>query len=159
MDRTEKSKDLVELGSCSGCGYSGNPSENRFCGRCGASLERSLARVRELGSRTEDNRVTLRERFLPDKLGPVGKTVAVSLVAAAANVGLTWLRYWLQKTEHAALPHDVGRVRREDELGSGNLEYLHGYFLKEAALLLREEGEVRVWFSSELTVRNNHAKR
>ena len=158
MDRTEKSKDVAEPGSCPGCGYPENPPENRFCGRCGASLERPLAGGTELVPRAKESRVTLRERFLPSRLGPVGKTVAVSLAAVAADVGLAWLRHRMEKTGRSALPHDAGPTRREGP-GDGP-EYLHGYFLKEATLLLREGRETRGWFFSELmTIRSSRAEK
>jgi hypothetical protein len=80
-------------------------------------------------------------------LGPVGKTVAVSLAA----VGLAWLRHRLEKTDRSALPNHMWR----EEEPKGGPQYLHGYFLREAALLLREEQETRGWLYSELTVRSN----
>ena len=147
MDLTEKSKDVARADSCPRCGHPENPPENRFCGRCGASLERSLVRSGELAPRAKEGRVTLRERFLPSRLGPVGKTVAVSLAAVAADAGLAWLRHRLEKTDRPTLLRDVGF---EDDS-----EYLHGYFLKEAALMLREGRETRGWFSSELTIRSS----
>ena len=153
MDRTEKSKGFVE--HCPGCGYTENPPENRFCGYCGVSLERALARWGgELTPRTED-RITLRKRLLPGGLGPVGKTVAVSLAAVAADVGLAWLRHRLEKTDRPS--YDVGRMWREES--GGGPEYLHGYFVKEAALMLREGGETRRFYSSELTIRSSHVEK
>jgi hypothetical protein len=136
------------------CGHPRNPPENRFCGRCGASLERSLVRSRELALRVKESKVALRERFLPGGLGPVGKTVAVGLAVAAADVGLAWLRHRLEKTDQRTLAHDVGRAWRKEGAGDGP-EYLHGYFLKEAALLLREGEKTHGWFSSELEIRSN----
>ena len=159
MDRTEKSRDVAELSSCPVCGNPENPPENRFCGLCGASLERTLARSsRELAPRAREGRVTLKERFLPGRLGPVGKTVAVGLATVAADVGLAWLRHRLQKTDRPALSHDVDRAWREGLRGGGS-EYLHGYFLKEAALMLREGGDTRGWFSSELTIRSSRVEK
>ena len=158
MNRTEKNQDVAELSSCSGCGNPENPPGNRFCGLCGASLERSLARSRELAPRAREGRVTLKERFLPSRLGPVGKTVAVGLATIAADVGLAWLRHRLQKTDRPALSHDVDRAWREGPRGSGS-EYLHSYSLKEAALMFREGGATRSWFSSELTIRSSRVEK
>jgi hypothetical protein len=73
------------------------------------------------------------------------------MAAVAADVGLAWLRHRVEKTGQPALPSDVGRAGREEEPG-GDPEYVHGYFLKEAVLLLTEGRETRGWFSSELTV-------
>ena len=152
MDRTEKGKGFSR--PCPGCGYPENPPENRFCGHCGVSLERALARWGgELTPRTE-GRITLRKRLLPDRLGPVGKTVAVSLAAVAADVGLAWLRHRLEKTDRPS--YGVGRVWREEP--GGGPEYLRGYFLKEAALMLSDGGEVRRFYSSELTIRSSRVE-
>jgi len=112
----------------------------------------------ELVPRAEESRVTLKKRFLPSRLGPVGKTVAVSLSLVAADVGLAWLRHRLEKTDRPALPHDVGRMRRQ-EGPEGGPEYLHGYFLTEVALLLREERETRDWCSSELRIRSRRVEK
>ncbi|MDQ3943229.1 MAG: zinc ribbon domain-containing protein [Actinomycetota bacterium] len=158
MDRTEKNEDVTAPGSCPECGYSENPLGNRFCGRCGASLERSPARRGELVPRAEESRVTLRERLLPDRLGPVGRTVAVGLAAVAVNVSLAWLRHRLEKTDRTMLLHDAGRVWREEGSGDGT-EYLHGYLLEEAVLLLREGRKTRGWFSSELTIRSSRIEK
>ncbi len=108
--------------------------------------------------RAKESRVTLRERFLPKGLGPVGKTVVVGLVAVAADVSLAWLRHRLEKTDRPVLPHDVSRVWQE-EVPRGGPEYLHGYSLKEVALLVREGRETRGWFSSELTIRSSRVRK
>jgi hypothetical protein len=157
VDQTHKHKNVTESGLCQDCGHSGNPPQNRFCGRCGASLERLPTRGQELVPK-EESRVTLRESFLPKGLGPVGKTVAVGLAAIAADVGLAWLRRRLERTGRSALPHAVDRIRREEVPGGGP-EYLYSYLLKEAAVLIREGRETRDWFSSELTIMSHHAKK
>jgi hypothetical protein len=157
VDQTQKDKNFTEPDPCPECGHSGNPPENRFCGRCGASLERLPTRGQELVPK-EASRVTLRESFLPKRLGSVGKTVAVGLAAMAADVGLAWLRHRLERTGRSALPHDVGHARRE-EVPEGGPEYLHSYLLKEAAVVIREGRESRGWFSSELTIRSSHAEK
>jgi len=157
VDRTKKGENLSGHERGPECEHSGNPPENRFCGHCGASLERLPAQTRELAPQ-EESRVTLKERFLPKRLGPVGKTVAVSLAAVAADVSLAWLRHGLEKTEQSVLPHAVSRIRREESLG-GSSEYLYSYFLKEAAISVREGREIRSWFSSELTIRSSHTEK
>lgn len=158
MDRTERNNDVTGSDPCPGCGYPENPAENRFCGRCGVSLERPLApRNGELAPRVEEGRITLRERFLPSGLGPVGKTVAVSVAAVAADVGLAWLQHRLEKTGRPALPRDVGRAWRRG-LG-GDPEYLHASFLEEAMLMFGEGGEVRRSYSSELTIRRGRVEK
>jgi uncharacterized OB-fold protein len=72
---------------CPQCRHA-NPPENRFCGRCGASLESS----HELVPRRKDTLTAVR-RTLPAKLGPAGRVVAIGLVTLAAEVGLSWLRH------------------------------------------------------------------
>lgn len=156
MDRTEKSEDVDRSGPCLECGHPENPPENRFCGRCGASLEHPLAR-RELEPRVRESEVALRQRFLPGRLGPVGKTVAASLAVVAAEAGLDWLRHRLEKTDRAALPHEVSHAWRERPEGSP--EYLRGYVLKETALLLREGQEIWHSYSSELTIRSSRVEK
>ncbi|MDP8952196.1 MAG: hypothetical protein M3N18_08175 [Actinomycetota bacterium] len=77
--------------------------------------------------------------------------MAASLVVVAADAGLAWLRHRLEKSDRPALPHSMGRARREERPGAGP-EYLHGYLLREATLLLKEGRETRRFYSSELTV-------
>lgn len=155
MDGAEESKGVA--GACPGCGYAENPPENRFCGRCGASLERALVRSEDSVPRTKESGVRL-SRFLTGRLGPVGKTVAASLAVVAADVGLAWLRHRLEKTDLPAQPHDVDRAWREAVPGSGP-EYLHDYFFRETVLLLREGRETRRSYSSELTIRSTRVER
>jgi hypothetical protein len=155
MDGTEESKGAAR--PCPGCGYPENPLEDRFCGRCSASLERALVRSGDLVPRTKESGVRL-SRFLPGRLGPVGKTVAASLAVAAADVGLAWLRHRLENTERPAQPHDIDRPWREAVPRSGP-EYLHDYFFKETVLLLREGRETRRSYSSELTIRSTRVEK
>ncbi len=158
MDRTEKGRDATGFDPCPGCGHPDNPPENSFCGRCGASLERLPARSGELAPRPKGDRARLGERFLPGRLGPVGRTVAAGLAVAAVDVGLAWLRQRLEKTEQPVLPHDAGRVRRREEAGD-NPEHLHGSILREAGLLLRDGRETRGWFASEIKIRSTRPER
>lgn len=156
MDRTEKSKDVARSGLCLECGYLENPPENRFCGHCGASLERSPVRG-ELAPRVKESRVALRERLLPGRLGPLGKTVAASLAVVAADAGLAWLRHRLEKTDRAAAPLEVSRAWQARPEGSP--EYLRGYVLTETALMLREGQEIWRSYSSELTIRSSRVEK
>jgi hypothetical protein len=158
VDPKEKSEDVAEASPCPRCGHPENPPENRSCGCGGASLGRLPVRSRELALRAKESKVALRERFLPGGLGPVGKTVAVSLVAVVADVGLAWLRYRLEKTDRQTLPHDVVRARPKVGAGDGP-EYLHSFFLKEAALLLKEGEKTRRYYSSELEIKSNRIAR
>lgn len=73
---------------CSACGY-GNLLEHKFCGRCGTPIEqRLLGRPEE----TTDMNLTLLPKAMPTELKQVGKAVALSLAALAAEAGVAWLR-------------------------------------------------------------------
>jgi hypothetical protein len=71
---------------CPECQH-GNPLDNRFCGQCGTSLTgHSLVPRQETG-------LTVAGYHLPaGQLKQVGQTVAVSLLAIAAEAGVAWLR-------------------------------------------------------------------
>ena len=153
MDGTEKGQNFTGPSSCQACGRFDDTPGNRFCGRCGASHERSPTRGQELVPR-EESRVAPRDRSLPRRLGPVGRTVAVGLAVAVADMGLAWLRHRLETTGQPVLPHDVGHTRWQ-ERPEGGAEYLYSYILRETVGLIREGQETRSWFSSELTIRSN----
>ena len=67
-----------------------NPIDDRFCGKCGVPLERQLP------VRIADTRLTIAGRNLPITWQQLGKTVALSAAALAADVGLAWLRRRLE---------------------------------------------------------------
>lgn len=105
-----------------------NPSENRFCGRCGASLVSS----EQLIPRGE-NSPDVVARALPAKLEPAGKALAVGLAALAAEAGLLWLR------------RRVGRGDRPPPFTARSPEpvipeYLIGQSLEEVSIWLQEGG-------------------
>jgi hypothetical protein len=70
---------------CPAC-QQANPIDDRFCGKCGGPLERQLP------VRIADTRLTIAGRNLPITWQQLGKTVALSAAALAADVGLAWLR-------------------------------------------------------------------
>jgi len=70
---------------CPAC-QQANPIDDRFCGKCGVPLERQLP------IRLADTRLTIAGRNLPITWQQLGKTVALSAAALAADVGLAWLR-------------------------------------------------------------------
>src|SRR6478609_7316555 len=70
---------------CPAC-QQANPIDDRFCGKCGAPLDRQLP------VRLADTRLTIAGRNLPITWQQLGKTVALSAAALAADVGLAWLR-------------------------------------------------------------------
>ena len=70
---------------CPTCQH-GNPLNDRYCGKCGAALERQLP------ARVGDAPLTIAGRQLPVTWQQLGKTVALSAAALAADAGLAWLR-------------------------------------------------------------------
>jgi hypothetical protein len=80
---------------CPECQH-GNVLENRYCGRCGASLDRNQIEVHR------DTGLTIAGHQLPARqLKQVGQAVVVSLAALAAEAGLAWLR---RRVEQINLP-------------------------------------------------------
>ncbi len=71
---------------CPQCQHA-NALENRFCGRCGAPLERH-----EFAPRQEYALTVFGQNLPMTQIKQVGQTVAVSLAALAAEAGLAWLR-------------------------------------------------------------------
>ena len=74
---------------CPACQH-GNPLDDRFCGKCGAPLERQLP------ARRGESRLVVAGRNLPVTWQQLGKTVALSAAALAAEAGLAWLRRRLE---------------------------------------------------------------
>src|SRR6266542_6494739 len=70
---------------CPACQH-GNPLDDRFCGKCGAPLERQLP------ARHGNAPLAVAGRQLPITWQQFGKTVALSVAALAAEAGLAWLR-------------------------------------------------------------------
>lgn len=70
---------------CPAC-QQANPIDDRFCGKCGVPLERQLP------VRLADTRLSIAGRNLPITWQQLGKTVALSAAALAADVGIAWLR-------------------------------------------------------------------
>jgi hypothetical protein len=80
---------------CPAC-QQANPIDDRFCGKCGGPLERQLP------VRLADTRLTIAGRNLPITWQQLGKTVALSAAALAADVGLAWLRRRIESGPAAA---------------------------------------------------------
>ena len=80
---------------CPAC-QQANPIDDRFCGKCGVPLERQLP------VRLTDTRLTIAGRNLPITWQQLGKTVALSAAALAADVGLAWLRRRIEAGPAAA---------------------------------------------------------
>ena len=116
---------MYEYAPCPHCEYE-NPLENRFCGRCGASLTSSG----QLVPRREDSPAATVRAF-PAKLGPSAKALAVGLATLAAEVGLLWLRRRAESTSRPSLP-----AARDTKPAAS--EHLSGQSLEEVFVWLQE---------------------
>jgi len=90
---------MDEFTPCPRCRHD-NPIENRYCGRCGASLTSS----KQLVARQEEHSSARVVRSLPANLGPTGKALAVGLATLAAEAGLLWLRRRIEHSDQPMLP-------------------------------------------------------
>jgi hypothetical protein len=90
---------------CPACQH-GNPMENRFCGACGASLERN-----ELARRTPDAIVVAGQTIPLAQVRQVSKAVAISLAALAAEAGIAYLK---RRAERVGMPSTALAVRSAD---------------------------------------------
>ena len=80
---------------CPTCQH-GNPLDDRFCGKCGAPLERQLP------MRRPESRLSIAGRDLPVTWKQFSRTVALSVAALAAEAGLAWLRRRIEAGPSAA---------------------------------------------------------
>ena len=103
-----------------------NPPRNHFCGSCGAPLTSD----EQLATR-EEHRPVPAGRAWPTKFGPVGKVLAVSVAALAAEASLSWLRTKIGAEDRSSLPalRGAGSVPR-------------GYLVSQRSL---EEVFVQMW--------------
>lgn len=106
-----------------------SPPGNRFCGRCGASL----TSANQLVSRRENTPATV-ARALPSKLGPTAKTLAVGLVALAAEVGVLWLHRRAERAGRLPLP-------TAQDPKAAVPDYLVGQRLEEVVYVWLQEGD------------------
>ncbi len=81
---------------CPACQH-GNTLESRYCNRCGGALERQLP------VRVGESRLAVAGRQLPVTWQQLGKTVALSAAALAAEVGLAWLRNRVESGRRAEI--------------------------------------------------------
>ncbi len=104
-----------------------NPPENYFCGHCGASLSTG----KQLVLRRKGNLTAAGRALLPAKFKPVGKALAVTLAALAAEAGLAWLD---RRAERSASP----RLPARDASGLAVRGRLVGLSLEEVFVQLQE---------------------
>lgn len=93
---------------CPTCQHA-NPLDDRFCGKCGAPLERQLP------ARRGDAPLTVAGHQLPVTWQQFGKTVALSVAAVAAEAGLAWLRKRIE-TGPASTPAPLVRRTSAERL-------------------------------------------
>ncbi len=79
---------------CPQCQH-GNPIENRFCGHCGAPMERS-----DLVPEEGQNSLTNLTEQVPVPMRQLGQAVLVSMAALAAEAGIAWLRRRINHINH-----------------------------------------------------------
>ncbi|NTU79046.1 MAG: zinc ribbon domain-containing protein [Chloroflexales bacterium] len=80
---------------CPACQH-GNPMENRYCGACGASLERNALVPHSEGA------IMIAGQTIPlAQVKQVSRAVAVGLAAVAAEASIAWLK---RRAERAGVP-------------------------------------------------------
>jgi len=82
---------------CPACQH-GNPIENRFCGACGAALDRN-----ELARHDEGALVIAGQSIPLAQVKQVTRAVALGLAAVAAEAGIAWLRRRAERGDLAAI--------------------------------------------------------
>lgn len=92
---------------CPACQH-GNLMENRYCGACGASLERN-----ELAPRGQDAIVIAGQSIPLAQVRQVSKAVAVGLAALAAEAGIAYLK---RRVERVGLPTTALAARPAESL-------------------------------------------
>jgi hypothetical protein len=137
---------MDERTSCPLCRHENLP-ENRFCGHCGASLTSRG----QLTPRPEAKSAAA-IRFLPTKIGPAGKALAVGLAVLATEAGLAWLR---RRVEYDYRPSPLGTRTPK----SAGFEHITGQSVEEVYVWLQEEGKLqgrgfarRVVWTSDTTI-------
>ena len=111
-----------------------NPTENRFCGRCGASL----TSAKQLVTRREDA-LDAASHALPTQLKPVGEALAVILASVVVEAALGWLNRRAERNASRRLLHSRNA-------GSSAIRgRLVGLSLEQAFVQLQEGGSRRSW--------------
>ena len=116
------------LALCPRCRH-GNPTDNRFCGRCGSSLGGGS----ELVPRRRESSPMVAGRAVPAKLKPVGKALAVGAAVLAAEALLSRLG----RRADRGRPSLPGVARGSEPAVPGCLV---GWGLEEVLVLLDEGG-------------------
>jgi hypothetical protein len=88
---------------CPACQH-GNPLDDRFCGKCGAPLERQLP------MRRPEAHLTIAGRELPVTWKQLSRTLALSVAALAAEAGLAWLRRRMDASPAPVAPFQAAPV-------------------------------------------------
>jgi hypothetical protein len=96
---------------CPQCQH-GNPLQNRFCGNCGTSLE-SQDKLAAGAQGQQSAGLALTTPAVPAEFKQVGKAMAVSLMALAAEAGMAWLRSRLEERPNAGTPANVNAPEQQ----------------------------------------------
>lgn len=123
---------------CPTCQHA-NPLDDRFCGKCGAPLERQLL------ARRAEARLTIAGRDLPVTWRQVGQTAALGIAALAAEAGLAWLRRRIDNPAPAplALPKQAAHAQasvRPADLSRGSVVTI----ISQRVIEIFETGEGRL---------------
>lgn len=87
---------------CPHCQH-GNPLDNRFCGQCGAPLERTNTTT-DIVQSQQPGLPVLSSINVPPELRHMGKAIAVGLAALAAEAGMAWIRRRIEHLNHPSQP-------------------------------------------------------
>lgn len=82
---------------CPQCGH-GNSLDHHFCGKCGAALERLLP------APLSPQPLVRLSAALPARWRDVGRAVAISAVALAAEAGIAWLARQIAQRQAPVVP-------------------------------------------------------
>lgn len=118
---------------CPQCQH-GNPPENQFCGHCGNALSRLLPVP------VNEQALMIAGHQLPVTLRQVGQTVAISLVALAAEAGLSWLRGRIERGTASVLTNQLAPTSKavQPAQPAGNITMI----VSQRVLEIWEHGEL-----------------
>lgn len=121
---------------CPACQH-GNPMENRYCGACGASLERNA-----LAPRRQDAIVIAGQAVPLAQVKQVSRAVAVGLAAVAAEAGIAWLK---RRAERVGVPTTALATRPTTAVAQQGAEAVGN------AVTIVSQRVVEIWDHGSLT--------
>lgn len=123
---------------CPQCHY-GNPLDDRFCGRCGTSLDRHQS----LAPPQPETGLSIAGYTLSPQWKKVGQAMAVSIMALAAEAGVSWLRRRLEQGPSHALTHTPS--------SHGQSLMGHTFLGDGGPVTVRKQRVVQIWNRGEMT--------